>query len=95
MDDSQIKAMQEELKLKQMELDLIQAIDKIRDAATESGALLVSTVDFLADWFQVDLCLLFLIDREKGEMWARIAQGVDVVEIARLTTENYARCFHR
>ena len=66
MDDSQIKAMQEELKLKQMELDLIQAIDKIRDAATESGALLVSTVDFLADWFQVDLCLLFLIDRETG-----------------------------
>jgi Tat protein secretion system quality control protein TatD with DNase activity len=23
------------------------------------------------------------------------ARGVDVAEIARLTTENYARCFHR
>jgi adenylate cyclase len=66
MDDSQIKAMQEELKLKEMELELVQAIDKIRDEVTEPGALLVSTVDLLADWFKVDLCMLFLIDRETG-----------------------------
>ena len=66
MDDSQIKTMQAELKLKKMELDLIQAIDKLRDEISEPGALLVSTVDFLADWFQVDLCMLFLIDRETG-----------------------------
>ena len=56
MDDSQINAMQEELKLKKMELELVQAIDKIRDEVTEPGALLVATVDFLADWFKVDLC---------------------------------------
>lgn len=66
MDESRVKALQEELELRKMELDLILAIDKIRDAATEPGTLLVSTVDFLADWFKVDLCLLFLIDRETG-----------------------------
>lgn len=66
MDDSQIKTMQEELKLKKMELDLIQAIDKLRDEISEPQALLVSTVDFLADWFKVNLCMLFLIDRETG-----------------------------
>lgn len=66
MDNPQIKALQEELSLRKMELDLIQAIDKIRDEVAEPGALLVSTVDFLAEWFKVDLCLLFLIDRETG-----------------------------
>jgi adenylate cyclase len=66
MDEDKIKAIQAELELKKMELDLIQAIDKIRDDASEPGALLVSAVDFLADWFKVDLCLLFLLDRETG-----------------------------
>lgn len=66
MDEDKVKAMEAELELKKMELDLIQAIDKIRDEATEPGALLVSAVDFLADWFKVDLCLLFLLDRETG-----------------------------
>lgn len=66
MDEDKVKAMEAELRLKKMELDLIQAIDKIRDEAAEPGALLVSTVDFLADWFKVDLCLLFLLDRETG-----------------------------
>jgi adenylate cyclase len=66
MDEGKVKAMEAELRLKKMELDLIQAIDKIRDEAAEPGALLVSAVDFLADWFKVDLCLLFLLDRETG-----------------------------
>jgi class 3 adenylate cyclase/GAF domain-containing protein len=66
MEDPQFKTMQEELRLRKMELELIQAIDKIRDEVSEPGALLVSTVDFLADWFKVDLCMLFLIDRETG-----------------------------
>jgi adenylate cyclase len=66
MGEDMIKSLQEELELKKRELSLIQAIDLIRDAATEPGALLVSTVDFLADWFKADLCLLFLIDRETG-----------------------------
>jgi adenylate cyclase len=74
MDDSQIKALQEELNLKKLELDLIQAIDKIRDEITEPGALLVSAVDFLAEWFKVDLCLLFLIDRETGVSELRAAR---------------------
>jgi len=66
MEDANLKALQEELELKKMELDLVQAIDKIRDETAEPGALIVSTVDFLAEWFRVDLCLLFLIDRETG-----------------------------
>lgn len=66
MDETQIKALQEELEFRKMEINLIQAIDKIRDASADNGTLLVSTVDFLAEWFKADLCLLFLIDRETG-----------------------------
>jgi class 3 adenylate cyclase len=54
------------LDLKTKELDLIQAIDQIRDAAVEPSAMLVAIVNALADHLQADLCLLCLLDRETG-----------------------------
>jgi len=56
-----------EVRLKQRELDLIMAIDHIRDTAPEPTTMLTSIVDLLADRLAADLCLMFLLDRETGE----------------------------
>ncbi len=60
--------MQAELELKKKELDIIVAIDHIRDTASEPTTMLVSIVKLLADKLQADLCLLSLRDRETGDM---------------------------
>jgi adenylate cyclase len=49
---------------RQSELDLVLAIDRIRDTAPEPSAMLASIVNLLADQLQADFCVLCLTDRE-------------------------------
>jgi adenylate cyclase len=65
--EEKLKALQDALELKQRELDLITAIDEIRDAVPEPAAMLASIVDLLAERLEADICLMFLRDRETGE----------------------------
>jgi class 3 adenylate cyclase/GTP-sensing pleiotropic transcriptional regulator CodY len=67
MSEEKLKALQDALDLKQKELDLIMAIDEIRDTVPEPAAMLTSIVNLLADQLEADLCLMFLLDRETGE----------------------------
>ncbi len=53
---------------KQKELDLILAIDQIRDTVIEPSAMLSAIANVLTDHLRADLCLLCLIDRETGEL---------------------------
>ncbi|MCP4538305.1 MAG: GAF domain-containing protein [Chloroflexi bacterium] len=53
---------------KQKELDLILAIDHIRDTVVEPSAMLSAIANVLTDQFQADLCLLCLADRETGTL---------------------------
>jgi len=53
---------------KQQELDLILAIDHIRDTLPEPSAMLTGIANVLADQFQANLCLLCLLDRETGTL---------------------------
>jgi hypothetical protein len=62
-----LKTLRDALDLKQKELDLIMAIDEIRDTVPEPAAMLTSIVNLLADRLEADLCLMFLLDRETGE----------------------------
>jgi class 3 adenylate cyclase/GAF domain-containing protein len=55
---------EKQVRLKQREIDLIMAIDEIRDSAPEPGAMLRSITTLLANWFEAELCLLYLLDRE-------------------------------
>jgi adenylate cyclase len=68
MDEDRIKALQDALELKQKELDLVMAIDEIRDSVPEPTALLASIADLLAERLEADLCLIFLLDRQTGEV---------------------------
>ena len=60
--------LREQLELKQKALDLIMAIDHVRDTLPEPLAMLSAIANILADQFQADLCMLCLLDRETGEL---------------------------
>jgi transcriptional regulator with GAF, ATPase, and Fis domain len=53
---------------KQQELELVLAIDHIRDTLPEPSAMLTGIANVLADQFQANLCLLCLLDRETGTL---------------------------
>ena len=56
------------LALRQRELDLVLAIDDIRDTASEPSIMLAAIVSVLADQLVADLCLLCLMNQETGEL---------------------------
>lgn len=57
-----------DLELKQRKLDLIMAIDHVRDSVVEPSAMLSAIANVLADHFQAELCLLCLLNRETAEL---------------------------
>lgn len=63
-----IETLRAKLELKRKELDLILAIDHIRDTMPEPAAMLAAIANVLTDQFQAHLCLLCLSDRETGEL---------------------------
>jgi GAF domain-containing protein len=67
MSEDKLKALQDALALKQKELDLITAIDEIRDTIPEPEAMLAAIVNLLANQLEAELCLLFLLDHETKE----------------------------
>jgi adenylate cyclase len=68
MDEQSLETAHRSLDLKREELDLILAIDHIRDTLPEPSAMLAAIANVLADRFQAGLCLLCLLDRETGEV---------------------------
>ncbi len=43
--------------------------------------LLVMLSDLACEVLEVDRCSLFLLDREKGELWTKVAHGVDEIRV--------------
>ncbi len=64
--------LEHQLALKQKELDLMMAIDSVRDSALAPTAMLSGIANVLADLFSADLCLLYLINQETGELELKI-----------------------
>ena len=73
MSEGKLRALQDALALKQKELDLITAIDEIRDTMPEPATMLAAIVNLLADRLEADLCLLFLLDHETEEVQLKAA----------------------
>lgn len=68
MSQENLEALKDTLEQKQKELDLVLAIDHIRDSAPNPTAMLVGIVTVLAKQLKAQLCLLSLIDRETGQI---------------------------
>jgi len=56
--------LKQQLQLKQRELEIVLAIDGVRDSAQGPMAMLSGIVNIVAEQFKSDLCLLYLIDPE-------------------------------
>jgi len=63
-----LNRLQEELKHKSKTIELIMAIDDIRDTVSDPVAMLTSIVKLLVDQFEADFCMLALINPETGEL---------------------------
>lgn len=64
--------LQEQLDLKQKELDLVMAIDRIRDTIPKPEAMLSAIVNLLADRLDAEACWLALADRESGKLELKV-----------------------
>lgn len=87
-----LKALQEELQRKNKKLELIMAIDHIRDSIPDPVAMLTAIVKRLADHFETDFCLLTLINRETGELELKVVNigNQEVSEVAFLRRHEWA-----
>lgn len=60
--------LQQQLALKQRAIDLMLAIDYVRDTMPEPSNMMTSLVSVLAEHLRADLCLICLADRESHEL---------------------------
>jgi adenylate cyclase len=68
MSQATLKTLQAELELKQREIDLVLAIDHIRDTSPDPVAMFSAIVNILTEHLRVELCLLALLERESGQI---------------------------
>ena len=68
MSQENIASLQEELELKRRELDLVLAIDHIRDTAPDPAAMLSAIVKTLVDHFQLSHCAISLLEPETRQI---------------------------
>ena len=60
--------LQARLRLEQRKLELVMAIDRVRDGLPELPAMLTGIATILADHLRAELCLLGLVHRETGQL---------------------------
>jgi GAF domain-containing protein len=73
------EALKRKLAQKERELEIILAIDRIRDDTTDMQELLSSIVQVVTNYFDTDLCLMSLVKEESGELELKMVddrQGV-------------------
>src|SRR5689334_20885554 len=79
----------EQLKWKSRAVELMLAIDRIRDAATDEREMTSAIVSTLADALEAELCLLCLRDDDTGELQLRAV--LDRAAVYQGDTENTLR----
>jgi adenylate cyclase len=63
-----LETLKRKLAQKEKELEIILAIDRIRDGTTDMQELLSSIVQVVTDYLDADLCLMSLVKEESGEL---------------------------
>ena len=67
MSQDTVEKLRAELELQQKKLDIILAIDHIRDTVSDPSTMLTTIVNTLTDYLKADFCMLSLLDRETGK----------------------------
>ncbi len=68
MDDQDQNTLREKLVMKQKEIDLLVAIDRLRDESPGPGAVLSGIARLLVETLSAQVCLIFLLDRETSNL---------------------------
>lgn len=68
MSEQEIQTLRRDLEREQRKLNLIMAMDRIRDSRQEPSAMLGAVVNLIAEEFNAGISLLVLIDRDTGEL---------------------------
>ena len=63
-----LAALHQAFELRQTELDIVMAIDAIRDTCPEPAAMLAAIVSLLAERLEADFCLLYVLEQKTGKM---------------------------
>ncbi len=66
--ETTLEALRSSLEQKEAALELVMAIDHVRDALPEPSAMLAAIANVVTDRLRADLCLLCLLDRETGDL---------------------------
>ena len=93
MGQEKVELLEKALDLKQRELDLVLAIDHIRDTAADPRAMLTGIVNVLTDLLRVDFCAVALIDQEtqRVELKAIKDKAQPQINISRKLAERAAQ----
>ena len=67
MNEESLAALKAKVALQERQLNLIEAIDHIRDTVPDPTTMLTGIINILADHLHIEYCLLSLIDQETGE----------------------------
>jgi class 3 adenylate cyclase/GAF domain-containing protein len=86
---SQTGNLEEQLKWKTREVELMLALDRVRDSAADERELASAVITTLADAVEAELCLLCLRDDDTGELQLRAA--LDRMAVYDATTEGLFR----
>ncbi len=93
------QTLKRQLAFKEKELDIILAIDHIRDTASGPTAMLSGIVDVVIDQFRASMCLLYIINpedqrlelkvlRERNGDWQQVSFNVDRDKLQALLAED-------
>ena len=93
------QTLERQLALKEKELDIILAIDRIRDAASAPTAMFSGIVDVVIEQFRATMCLLYIINpedqrlelkalRERNGDWQQVSFNVDRDKLQALLAED-------
>jgi len=74
MSQDELALLGEQLAQKERELEIILAIDRIRDLSTDPRAMLADIARTVGQQLEADLCLLGLVDRATGQLDFRAVQ---------------------
>ena len=69
--------LRKQLAFNEKALDLVLAIDRIRDVSPGPAAIFSGLAHVMCDHFQVDTCLLYVMDRETGTFDLKVVQERD------------------
>lgn len=77
----QIKELEKKLRRKEIEMESIQHIGKALSSELRTDRLLILIMDEVTRLMNAERSTFYIVDEERGELWSKIAQKAEILEI--------------